>query len=172
MELVDYIVIVLYIIGIVAAGMVFAGKVKNSKDMFAAGGQSPWWVSGLSAFMTMFSAGTFVVWGGIAYKYGFVAIAINLCYGVSALLVGWLLAGVWRRAGVDSASEFLQLRYGGSIVQFYTWFKGSLTLFSTGGGVYALSKIVCALMPLPEGHILADPATDTYRWRLPRWCCV
>jgi len=67
METVDYIVILLYILGIVGAGMVFAGKMKNSKEMFAAGGQSPWWVSGLSAFMTMFSAGTFVVWGGIAY---------------------------------------------------------------------------------------------------------
>lgn len=159
MQTVDYIVILLYILGIVAAGMVFAGKMKNSKEMFAAGGQSPWWVSGLSAFMTMFSAGTFVIWGGIAYKYGFVAIAINLCYGISALLVGWLLAGVWRKAGVNSASEFLQLRYGESIVQFYTWFKGLLTMFSTGGAVYALSKIVCALMPLPAGHILADPAT-------------
>jgi SSS family solute:Na+ symporter len=159
MELVDYIVIVLYVLGIVGAGMVFAGKMKSRKDMFVAGGQSPWWVSGLSAFMTMFSAATFVVWGGIAYKYGVVAIAINLCYGVSALLTGWLLAGVWRKAGVDSASEFLQLRYGGSIVQFYTWFKGSLTLFSTGGAVYALSKIVCALMPLADGHLLADPTT-------------
>ncbi len=159
MQTVDYIVIILYVLGIVGAGAVFAGKMKNSKEMFAAGGQSPWWVSGLSAFMTMFSAGTFVVWGGIAYKYGVVAIAINLCYGVSALLTGWLLAGVWKRAGVDSASEFLQIRYGGSIVQFYTWFKGSLTLFSTGGAVYALAKIVCALMPLPVGHFLADPAT-------------
>jgi SSS family solute:Na+ symporter len=159
MQTVDYVIIVLYVLGILGAGMVFAGKMKSSKEMFAAGGQSPWWVSGLSAFMTMFSAGTFVIWGGIAYKYGVVAIAINLCYGIAALLTGWLLAGVWRKAGVDSASEFLQLRYGGSIVQFYTWFKGSLTLFSTGGAVYALSKIVCALMPLPVGHLLADPLT-------------
>lgn len=159
MQTVDYAVIILYVLGIIAAGMVFAGKMKSSKEMFAAGGQSPWWVSGLSAFMTCFSAGTFVIWGGIAYKYGVVAIAINLSYGVAALLAGWLLAGVWRRAGVYSASEFLQLRFGGSIVQFYTWFKGSLTLFSTGGAVYALSKIICALVPLPVGHILADPAT-------------
>jgi solute:Na+ symporter, SSS family len=159
MQTLDYFVIVLYVLGIVTAGIVFTGKMKSSKDMFAAGGQSPWWVSGLSAFMTMFSAGTFVVWGGIAYKYGVVAIVINLCYGVSALLVGLFLAGVWRKAGVNSASEFLQLRYGGSIVQFYAWVKGTLTLFSTGGAVYALSKIVCALMPLPEGHLLVDPAT-------------
>ena len=109
MQAIDYLVIILYVLGIVGAGMVFANKMKSSKDMFVAGGQSPWWVSGLSAFMTMFSAGTFVVWGGIAYKYGAVAIAINLCYGVSALLVGWFLASVWRKAGVDSAAEFLRL---------------------------------------------------------------
>ncbi|NMH86825.1 sodium:solute symporter family transporter [Flavivirga algicola] len=159
MQQVDYIVIILYAIGIVAAGMVFSGKMKSSKDMFAAGGKSPWWVSGLSAFMTCFSAGTFVIWGGIAYKYGVVAIVINLCYGVAALLVGRWIAGVWRKAGVNSASEFLQARYGSSIVQFYTWVKGLLVMFVTGGSIYALSKVVCALMPLSEGHFLADPTT-------------
>ncbi len=156
---VDYTVILLYVCGIVAAGMVFAGKMKNSKEMFSAGGQSPWWVSGLSGYMTQFSAGTFVVWGGIAYRYGLVAIVINLGYGVAALLVGRFVAGRWKTLGVDSASEFLNLRFGGSVVQFYTWFKGVATLFTMGGGVYALSKIVCALAPLPEGHILADAAT-------------
>ena len=40
METVDYIVIILYVLGIVGAGAVFAGKMKNSKEMFAAGGQS------------------------------------------------------------------------------------------------------------------------------------
>ncbi len=159
MQKIDYIVIILYAIGIVAAGMVFSGKMKSSKDMFAAGGKSPWWVSGLSAFMTCFSAGTFVIWGGIAYKYGVVAIVINLCYGVAALFVGRWIAGVWRKAGVNSASEFLQARYGSSIVQFYTWVKGLLVMFVTGGSIYALSKVVCALMPLSEGHLLADPAT-------------
>ncbi|MGJ8654609.1 MAG: sodium:solute symporter family transporter [Opitutaceae bacterium] len=156
MQTADYIIFVLYILGIVGAGMVFASKMKSAKDMFAAGGQSPWWVSGLSGFMTMFSAGTFVVWGGIAYKYGFVAVAINMCYGISAMLVGWFLAGYWRKMGVNSAAEFLQLRFGGSIVQFYTWFQGTIGIFAIGGAIYALAKIVCALIPLPEAHLLAD----------------
>lgn len=159
MQTADYIVIILYMFGVVFAGVALSRKMKNSKDMFAAGGQSPWWVSGLSGFMTIFSAGTFVVWGGIAYQYGMVAVAINMCYGVSALLVGWFLAGRWRKLGVSSASEFLQLRFGGSIVQFYTWFQGTVGIFAVGGAIYALSKIVCALMPLPEGHLLADPET-------------
>lgn len=160
MQSVDYFVILLYIVGIIGAGMMFAGRMKNSKEMFSAGGQSPWWVSGLSGFMTQFSAGTFVVWGGVAYRYGFVAIVINLGYGVAAMLVGRFVAGHWRKVGVDSASEFLHLRFGGSVVQFYTWFKGTATLFTMGGGVYALSKIVCVLVPLPVGHLLADPATE------------
>ena len=155
----DFIVILLYIIGIVAAGMVFAGRMKSSKDMFAAGGQSPWWVSGLSGFMTMFSAGTFVVWGGIAYRYGFVAVSINMCYGIAALLAGWFLAGYWRKLGVNSAAEFLQLRFGSSIVQFYTWTQGTIGILAIGGAVYALSKIICALVPLPMGHLLVDPST-------------
>ena len=146
-------------IGIVAAGMVFAGKMKNSKEMFAAGGKSPWWVSGLSGFMTMFSAGTFVIWGGIAYQFGFVAVYINLGYGVAAMLVGMFLAGRWRKLGVDSAPEYLQMRFGPGIVQFYTWFKGIVNLFAMGGGVFALSKIICVLVPLSEGHLLADAAT-------------
>lgn len=159
MQTIDYVIILLYAAGIIAAGMVFAGKMKNAKDMFAAGGQSPWWVSGLSGFMTMFSAGTFVIWGGIAYQFGFVAVYINLGYGVAAILVGMFLAGRWRKLGVDSAPEYLQMRFGPGIVQFYTWFKGIVNLFAMGGGVYALSRIVCTLVPLPEGHILADAAT-------------
>ncbi len=159
MGTVDYFIIILYAIGIVVAGFAFSGKMKSSKDMFAAGGQSPWWVSGLSAFMTCFSAGTFVIWGGIAYKYGIVAVVINICYGIAAFLVGKWVAGKWRKAGVNSASEFLQIRYGSSIVQFYTWVKGLMVMFVTGGSVYALSKVVCALIPLPAGHILADPST-------------
>lgn len=159
MQTIDYIVILLYITGIAGVSLLLAKKTKSSSDMFAAGSQSPWWVSGLSGFMTMFSAGTFVVWGGIAYKYGFVAVSINMCYGFAAFLVGFFLAARWRKLGVDSASEFLRLRFGGSIVQFYTWFQGTIGIFSIGGAIYALSMMVCALMPLPEGHLLVDPNT-------------
>jgi solute:Na+ symporter, SSS family len=155
----DLLVFVLYLIGLLGMGMFFVFRMKNTSEMFAAGGQSPWWLSGLSAFMTMFSAGTFVVWGGIAYRYGMVAVAICMCYGVAAVMVGWLLAGYWKSLGVTSAAEFLELRFGNSIVQFYTWLQGTLGLFGMGGSIYALSVLVCALVPLPEGHLLVDSAT-------------
>ena len=147
----DYLVLLLYAAGIVGVGVFLSTQVRSSKDLFAAGGRSPWWVSGLSGFMTMFSAGTFVVWGGIAYRYGLVAVSISLCYGIAALFVGWTIAGRWRRLGVDSAAEYLQLRFGRSIVQLYTWAQGLLLIFTLGGTIYALSTVVCELIVLPPG---------------------
>ena len=95
----DWIVLALYLTSTVLIG-VFVGRfIKNSSDMFAAGGQSPWWISGLSAFMTMFSANTFVVWGGIAYEHGLVAVVINLCYGLAAIAAGFTVAGQWKKMG-------------------------------------------------------------------------
>lgn len=159
MVLLDLIVFGLYLAGLLVMGMFFVRRMKTTGEMFAAGGQSPWWLSGLSAFMTMFSAGTFVVWGGIAYKFGLVAVAICMCYGVAALLAGWLLAGLWKSLGVQSAAEFLELRFGNSIVQFYTWLQGTIGIFGMGGSIYALSVLVCALVVLPEGSMFADPET-------------
>ncbi len=69
------------------------------------------------------------------HRYGFVAVAINMCYGVAALFVGWFVAGRWRAMGVSSAAEFLQLRFGGAVVQFYTWFQGAVNIGSLGGAI-------------------------------------
>ena len=67
----DYTTVILYILGLFAISWITSKRITDQKDMFSAGRQSPWWVSGLSGFMTMFSASTFVVWGGIAYRLGF-----------------------------------------------------------------------------------------------------
>ena len=156
----DYVTLILYFLGIFGVGLMTMKKNRSSEDMFAAGGDSPWWVSGTSAFMSMFSAGTFVVWGGIAYRYGAVAILISLCYGVAALVVGKFIAGRWNEMKLTSPAEFIELRFGRGAVQFYMWLQ-VLLVFAGGAAVYGLSKLLCALIVLPSGHLLADPATGT-----------
>ena len=157
----DFFVLLAYIAGVFAIGGLFGSRIKSSRDMFAAGGISPWWVSGLSGFMTMFSAGTFVVWGGIAYRHGFIAISISLCYGISALMVGWLLAGKWRDLGITTAAEFIELRFGKAAVHFYTWTGMLYRLTSVGVAVYSVAVLLSALVPLPEGFPMRDPASGT-----------
>ncbi|MFA7155720.1 MAG: sodium:solute symporter, partial [Proteiniphilum sp.] len=62
MTTIDWIFIFLDLIGVLIIGTVFSRRMKNSQDMFVAGRNSPWWVVGISGYMTVFSAGTFVVW--------------------------------------------------------------------------------------------------------------
>jgi len=161
MDSIDIGVFIVYLVALVGMGSMFS-KMKNAKDMFAAGGKSPWWLSGLSSFMTTFSAGTFVIWGGIAYRYGLVGVSILVVIGISAMFVGYFLAKKWKSFGYDSAAEFLNDRFGKSLVRFYTFLQGIVGLFTMGGAVYALAIVVTALFPLPTGHLLADPLTGHF----------
>jgi Na+/proline symporter len=129
------------------------------KEMFAAGGRSPWWVAGLSSFMTMFSAGTFVIWGGIAYKFGLVAIVINMSYGIAALVAGYYIAGRWNATGVRTPAEYIEQRFGIGATRFYTWTLIAFRVVDVSITLYALAVVLSTLMPLPEGHILRDPQT-------------
>ncbi|MDZ7615774.1 MAG: Na+:solute symporter [Patescibacteria group bacterium] len=156
---VDYLVLMVYLAGIVGVGVLFARQNRSAAEMFVAGGRSPWWASGLSGFMTMFSAGTFVVWGGIAYKHGLVAVAINLCYGVAALAVGYFVAGRWKQLGIETPAQFIRMRYGVAALHFYTWSMMVYRMVSVAVAMYALGVILIALMPLAEGNPLRDPAT-------------
>lgn len=142
----DWIILIVYLIGTVWVGVYLGRMVKNSSDMFAAGGRSPWWVSGLSAFMTMFSANTFVVWGGIAYQHGLVAVIINLCYGVAAILVGYTVAGKWKSLGIATPAEYVDRRFGRSALHFYTWFMMAFRIVGTGGALYAIARLSLAVM--------------------------
>jgi SSS family solute:Na+ symporter len=109
--------------------------------------------------MTIFSAGTFVVWGGIAYRSGMAAVSILVCLGISSILVGVFFAGKWRKSGVTTPAEFVKLRFGNSALQFLTWFNAVMSALAMSVGLYALSVIVAALINLPPNHLLADPAT-------------
>lgn len=162
MQQVDYIVFLIYLLGVLAVGLVLAARNTSSSEMFAAGGQSPWWVSGLSGFMTMFSAGTFVVWGGIAYKHGMVAVAINVCYGLAAILVGWTIAGRWKQSGINTPAEFVTLRFGKQALQFYVWAVMSFKIIGTAVALYSLCVLMVAMMPMKDGSLLRDPSTGNF----------
>jgi Na+/proline symporter len=141
----DWTILILYLVGTVGIGVVLGRKVKSTSDLFAAGGASPWWASGLSAFMTMFSANTFVVWGGMAYEHGLVAVMVNLCYGVAALLAGYTVAGKWKKLGIRTPAEFVERRFGPGALHFYTWSMMIYRLVGSAGALYAISILTVAV---------------------------
>ena len=97
MPLLDYLVIVIFALMILVAGLSFTGSGKSMKSFFAAGGSLPWWLSGTSLFMSFFSAGTFVVWGSIAYELGWVAVTMQWMMALGGFCIGYFIAPRWRK---------------------------------------------------------------------------
>ena len=159
MVAIDYIFIGIYLIGILIIGAIFSSKMKSSKDMFVAGRNSTWRISGLSGYMTIFSAGTFVVWGGIAFRLGLVAVSILTTIGLALILVGRYVSGKWREMGINSPAEYLGIRFGKKTVTVYTLLGIVGRGVSVAVALYAVSILLVALVPLPTGHILADSIT-------------
>ncbi len=142
MHVLDYIVLILFSLIIVLAGLSFARSGKNLTSFFAGGGAVPWWISGLSLFMSFFSAGTFVVWGSIAYDLGWVAVTIQWTMCIGGLFVGLVLAPRWKKAGILTAAEFLTRRFNLKVQKFYTWIFLLVSLFTSGNFLYPVAKIV------------------------------
>lgn len=148
---IDFYVMAIFALLIFAIGLTFtkAGS-KNGQAFFEAGGATPWWINGLSLFISYFSAGTFVVWGSIAYKSGLVSNIIQLTMAISGLLVARFIAGKWKETGAMTAADYLGKRFGVKTQQFYTYLILLLSLFSTAAVLYPVGKMVnvATLFPL------------------------
>lgn len=142
MQLLDFLTIGIFTLGILLAGLSFSKSGKNMKNFFAAGGQVPWAINGLSLFMGFFSAGTFVVWGSIAYSYGWVAITIQTAMCLAGFGVGFFIAPKWRATGVMTAAEYISRRLGTSVQKMYTYLFLLISMFTTGSFLYPVAKIV------------------------------
>jgi SSS family transporter len=142
MHLFDYIIIIIFSIGILIVGLSFSGSGKNMKSFFAAGGAVPWWISGLSLFMSFFSAGTFVVWGSIAYTHGLVSVTIQWTMAIAGFIIGFFIAPKWHRARILTAAEYITQRLGLNVQKLYSYLFLFIALFTTGGFLYPVAKIV------------------------------
>ncbi len=149
MSTLDFITIICFALGIITAGLSFSKSGKNMKSFFAAGGEVAWWISGLSLFMGFFSAGTFVVWGSIAYSHGLVAITIQMCMCIAGFVVGFLIAPKWKQTNVLTAAEYISTRFGERAQKTYTYIFLLISLFTTGSFLYPVAKIVEVSTGLP-----------------------
>ena len=144
----DFVVMAVFALLIFGIGLTFTrvGS-KSGQAFFEAGGETPWWINGLSLFISYFSAGTFVVWGSIAYKHGLVANAIQLTMAISGLIVTLFIAARWKKTGVATAAEYIGKRFGPREKQFYTYMTLLLSLFTTAAVLYPVGKMVHVATP-------------------------
>ncbi|MEA1997146.1 MAG: hypothetical protein U9N45_05880, partial [Gemmatimonadota bacterium] len=143
---VDLIVIGVYMALMVAIGIIMSLFNKDDSDFFKSGNKMPWWLSGISLFMTTFSVYTFTGGAGLAYRAPTVALLMYLTNSVVMIFSVWFLASRWRRSRADTVMSYLSERYGVSTNQLYSWSHLGVAIVQGGVMLLALGKFVSVAM--------------------------
>lgn len=146
---IDTLVIFIFSAFILCIGMLFSRTGRNIKSFFAGGEAVPWFIGGLSLFMSFFSAGTFVAWGSIAYKYGWVSVTIQWTMAFGALIAGLFIAPRWKRTGNLTAAEFIDQRLGHNVKNLCVYIFMAVSLFIKGAILYPVAKLVSVSLGFP-----------------------
>jgi SSS family solute:Na+ symporter len=125
----------------------YGSKQQKLQVIFEAGGQTPWWINGLSLFISYFSAATFVVWGSIAYRYGLVANAIQFTMCLSGFVTARSLPHAGKIQAQPQPPNTLGKRFGRAAKQYYSYMVLLYSLVSTAAVLYAVGKIVYVATP-------------------------
>ncbi len=138
----DYTIIAGFFVVLLGVGLFYAGRMRNLRDFFSGGRQVPWWLAGISLYMTTFSAFTFVSYSALAYQHGFVAVTIWWFSVPGCLLSAWFLASRWRRAATTSPVEYLETRFGPVLRQCFSWFGIPLIVFDDALKLFVIGTMV------------------------------
>ena len=115
MSTIDALIVVAFIAYAVSAG--FRNRRQASKSLeeyFLAGRTLPGWKAGLSMAATQFAADTPLLVTGILATAGVFGLWQLWIFAPTFLLMGFVLGGAWRRAGVLTDAELTEVRYGGT----------------------------------------------------------
>ena len=86
---------------------------KNIGEFFIAGRNLPWWLAGTSIVATTFAADTPLAVSGFVRRAGIYENWFWWSLVMGGMLCVFFYARLWRRAGVITDIEFIELRYEG-----------------------------------------------------------
>jgi SSS family transporter len=120
----DWAVIVAYLAFALVIGLLFRGRAGRSlTDYFISGRSLPWWLAGTSMVATTFAADTPLAVTGLVARHGLAGNWFWWAFAVGGMITVFLYARLWRRAGVLTDVELVELRYGGKPAAFLRGFR-------------------------------------------------
>jgi len=151
----DYALIALYFGIVIFVGWYSSRKNQNTDDYFKGGGKIPWFLAGVSNWVSGFSAFMFVAAAGFTYRYGLGAVVVFTSATWAYLVGAFYFASRWRRARINSPLEFLTRRYSSSTTYFYSVTAVVPQIVLIGQGLYILCIFVAtALGFASEQHVV------------------
>jgi len=144
----DYLVIAFYFVFILSMGWIFKRFIKDTSDYFRSGGEMLWWIVGAGAFMTNFSALSFVAHAGKAYLDGPVVLVIFFGNAFAFVFNYLYFAPVFRQMRCVTAMDAVRRRFGAANEQFFTWLQIPLGILQAALWLHGLAIFLSAAFGL------------------------
>lgn len=154
---IDIAILVFYILLVFGIGLFLSRRASRSTEEFFVSGRSlPWWIIGTSMVATTFAADTPLVVSGLVAQGGIYKNWLWWQYGIGGIAAVFLFARLWRRAGITTDAELIELRYGGrpaTALRAYkaTWFGLFQNVIVIAWVMKAMAKIVLVVMGWDSG---------------------
>ncbi|MCK5331535.1 MAG: sodium:solute symporter family protein [Candidatus Marinimicrobia bacterium] len=154
----DWIVMVLYFVGIMLFGSYFGRYTRNTSDFFFGGRRFAWWLIAMSIVATGVGSHSFVKYSAKAFEHGFSSSMtyINDWFFVPFFLFGWLPIIVYSK--VRSIPEYFEKRFSPSARFLATILLMMYMIGYIGIGFLTLGKAVLPM--LPEAFSVMGTAVD------------
>ena len=124
LQTIDWLVIIVFFIIVLAIGWVASRSAgKSSAEFFLGGRGMPWWLLGVSMVACTFSADTPNLVTGMVRAEGVVKNWAWWSFLITGMVTVFIYAGLWRRSEVMTDLEFYELRYGGKPASFLRGFR-------------------------------------------------
>ena len=148
---VNYVVLVVYFIGMLFLGFFFMKDNEDTDDFFKAGGRIPWWAAGISIFATTLSAITFISIPAKSYATDWRMLLFNLAILMVAPIIIRFFLPFFRRFNFETAYQYLEVRFNRGI----RWMASALFVF------FMVSRIAIVLF-LPSLALNAVTGFSVY----------
>ncbi|MBI5187686.1 MAG: Na+:solute symporter [Nitrospirae bacterium] len=120
----DWTIIIAYMVASLLIGVYFTKRASSSvSEFFLSGRNLPWWLAGTSMVATTFSSDTPLYVTGLVRGYGIYENWQWWCFIMSGMMAVFFFARLWRRLGVLTDVELIELRYSGRSAAILRGFK-------------------------------------------------
>lgn len=160
LEILDYVIIVLFILIILGVGLSFKKQAgKNIQNFFLGGRNLSWWVAGTSMVATTFAADTPLAVTELVAKNGIAGNWLWWNMMAGGMLTVFFFAKYWRRANILTDVELIELRYSGKAASFLRGFRAlymgifmnAMIIGWVNVALYALLKV---FFGVPDEHMI------------------
>ncbi len=110
----DWLIIGIYFLIIFAIAIYYTKRAgKDTQHFFLSGRNLPWWIAGTAMVATTFAADTPLAVTELVAKNGIAGNWLWWNLAIGGILTAFFFAKLWRRAGIVTDVEFVELRYSG-----------------------------------------------------------